>query len=97
MIFDFHPLALREVKEASLWYEEQRARLGFEFLAAVESAIAQVMAQPDRFPPGEGNLRILRMKRFPYLLYFRFHPDRAQVRIVALLHNKRRPGLWRNR
>ena len=97
MTFGIHPLAQSEIQDAGSWYEEQRAGLGFEFLAAIESAIATVLAQPERNPPAGGNVRFLRMKRFPYHLYFRFHPDQAHVHFVALLHSKRRPGLWKIR
>ena len=97
MTFDLHPLAKREIEDASFWYEEQRSQLGLEFIVAVESAIATVMSQPDRYPPVGNNLRLFRMKRFPYFLYFRLHSERAHVRFIALLHHKRRPGLWKNR
>lgn len=97
MTFDWHPGALEEFEEAGLWYEEQRRRLGVEFSDAVVLAIETILREPARFQPvGEG-VRLFRLKRFPYQLYYLLDDARLHVRIMAVMHNRRRPGYWRGR
>jgi plasmid stabilization system protein ParE len=35
------------------------------------------------------------VKRFPYVVYYRVHPDRIEV--IAVLHGSRHPRTWRGR
>lgn len=97
MTFEFHPEALAEYEEAGIWYEERRCQLGLEFAAAVESAIALILKAPDRYQPVGEDVRVFRLKRFPYGIFFRYHAGLSQVRIVAVMHHKRRPDYWRER
>jgi toxin ParE1/3/4 len=97
MTFEFHPSALEEYKEAALWYEEQRHRLGLQFTTAVETAVAAILNNPKRYPPAAEGTRVIRLTRFPYHLFFRVDEAAAHVRVLAVYHEKRRPGLWRGR
>ena len=84
-------MTLTEYQEAGLWYEEQRYRLGLEFSAAVEVAVATILMDPERFQAvGEG-VRVFRMKRFPYYIFYRCDSQGNNVRILAVMHHKRRP------
>lgn len=97
MTFEFHPDALLEYHEAGRWYEERRHLLGVEFTEAVEAAIAVVLADPLRFQPAAHGIRIYRLRRFPYYIFFRCDIPADHVRIVALCHHKRHPGYWHDR
>lgn len=97
MNFEFHPDALREYQEASLWYEEQRFRLGLEFSDAVESAVTAILTDPERFQAvGEG-VQVFRLKRFPYYIFYRYDARGSRIRILAVMHHRRRPDYWRQR
>lgn len=54
MKFRFHPLALREFEEAALYYEQRQAGLGERYTAAIELAIAGILAAPAMWPVLEG-------------------------------------------
>jgi plasmid stabilization system protein ParE len=97
MTFDWHPGALQEFEEAGLWYEEQRRRLGVEFSDAVVLAIESILREPNRFQPVGDGVRLFRLKRFPYHLYYLLDDARHHVRIMAVMHNRRRPDYWRER
>ena len=97
MTFDWHPAALQEFEEAGLWYEEQRRRLGVEFSDAVVLAIESILREPTRFPPAGDGVRLFRLSRFPYHLYYVFTESLRHVRIMAVMHNRRRPGQWHGR
>jgi len=97
MTFEFHPDALEEYEEAAAWYEERRYRLGVEFTEAVEAVVAAIQKSPDSYQPLKGGVRIFRLKRFPYSIFYRYNEAGQHVRIVAIMHHKRRPDSWRDR
>jgi len=97
MTHGFEREALLEYGAAARYYAEQRTGLGEEFIQAVETAIAIISQTPDRFQPvGEG-LRIFRMRRFPYCLFYRYQPEHNHTTIFAVMHNRRRPNYWKDR
>ncbi len=97
MTFEFHPEALAEYKEAAVWYEERRSRLGIEFIDAVETAISAILESPCKHRPVGDGVRVFRLKRFPYYVFYRHDAEADHIRIVAVMHQKRRPEYWRER
>jgi toxin ParE1/3/4 len=95
--FDFHPDALEEYQSAASWYEEQRFRLGLEFIQVIEAGITAIISDPGRFQPVGGGIRIYRIRRFPYYVFYRFDEIGQSARIVAVMHKRRKPGYWRDR
>lgn len=41
--------------------------------------------------------RRIPLRRFPYLLHYRIDEDASLIRIIAVSHQKRRPGYWADR
>ena len=62
----------------------------------VEQGIEEILAAPDRFQPVGGGVRISRSKRFPFYIFYRYYEEHHNVRILALMHQKRRPECWRD-
>jgi len=92
----FHRLAAQEYRDARRWYERRRAGLGAELKAAVEKAVERIAAQPDRWPVFRDRYRRVRLRRFPYALYY--HIDNLDdILILAVAHHRRRPGYWLRR
>jgi plasmid stabilization system protein ParE len=50
---------------------------------------------PERFPVMLGDVRCMRVRRFPYSLFFRVRGD--QVVVLAVFHARRDPTTWRER
>jgi hypothetical protein len=93
---DFHPLAVAEARAARRRYARIRPTLAARFLAALDAAVVTVEANPMAFSPYLHGTRVLRLKKFPYLLvYLELSADR--VLGVAVAHAHRRPGYWRRR
>ena len=92
--------AERELREASLYYENRQQGLGTRFLERVQRTLLEIGGDPQRFPAYEGKrvarrFRRARGPRFPYVVVFYSRDD--EVVIVAVAHTSRRPGYWRNR
>lgn len=64
-------------------------------MAAVEHAIQQIVETPERWPVLDDEIRRCLTRVFPYAVLYSIEPD--YVLIVALMHNHREPGYWRNR
>jgi hypothetical protein len=92
----FHRLAAREYEKARTWYEGRSAGLGAEFADETDRAIARIARYPNRWPVYFKRFRRVRLRRFPYSLYYHM-VDSSRVLVVAVAHARRRPGYWRRR
>ena len=92
--------AKAELRAAVRWYEEQRAGLGGELISAIDEAMTRVVRLgPDCRPvygvdPDLG-VRRVRATRFPYAVVFIELPK--TIRVIAIMHERRRPGYWKDR
>lgn len=91
----FHEDAETEINEAARYYEERAPGLGMSFLDAVEEAVDQVLANPEAYQLVGDEVRHKILRRFPYSVLYVIEPDR--IRVMAVAHQKRRPGYWRYR
>jgi plasmid stabilization system protein ParE len=93
----FEQEALTEYREAAEYYAQQRGGLGKVFVEAVQASLQEIGRGPSRYQALENGLRICRMKRFPYSIYFRYSEERDHATVFAVMHTRRRPGYWRHR
>lgn len=93
--YTFHPDADAELEEAALFYESRMAGLGRSFAAEVERTIALLREYPDAGSAVGPKRRRVLVARFPYSIVYR--QDSDAIVIVAVAHQRRRPGYWRRR
>lgn len=95
-----HEAAAEEAAEAAAWYDAERPGLGAEFEKAVNAAfdILEHDLAPLTNVPGiaaaRGVKRLL-LRRFPYAIIVRM--SGTETVVVAVAHQARRPGYWRDR
>ncbi|MBX7212325.1 MAG: type II toxin-antitoxin system RelE/ParE family toxin [Verrucomicrobiaceae bacterium] len=94
MTHDFHPDARKEYLDAVVWHEKNRLGSGEQFIAEVEGAIGIILSDPGRFQRVGDEIRIFRLRRFPYYLYYESFSDSEHIRIYAIAHNRRKPDYW---
>ena len=92
-------VAEEELVATEAFYEE-RALLGGDFVAAVREAARRLAEHPRLFPLARGvasqlGVRRCPLRRFPYALFFVERRD--EFRVIAVAHDRRRPGYWRQR
>ena len=93
--YKFHPDADAELEGAALFYESRLSGLGKTCAAEVEQKISRVREFPESGTTvGSRRSRVL-IARFPYSIVYRQDPD--AIVIVAIAHQRRRPGYWRRR
>ena len=88
-----------EIRAAARWYEERREGLGKALILEVQAAVLSLRANPERHVPLAGRagfqFRLARVRRFPYRVVF-LEAD-AELLIVAVAHERRRPRYWESR
>jgi plasmid stabilization system protein ParE len=89
------PAAAADIEDAFVWYEQQRRRLGAEFLQIVDYALIAIQRAPQRYPVIHRNTRRALLRRFPYGIYYRIYPD--LIVVVACMHGRRNPRRWQSR
>ena len=97
--YGFHPEALLEYAEATNYYLQKASpRVAEGFVEVVEAAIADAVAQPTRWAVvEEPEIRRYVIKRYPYVVYYRWEPNAEFVTVYAIMHCSREPGYWRHR
>ncbi len=89
------PPAREEIREAYDYYEGRKQGLGHEFSVEVANAVEKLKAHPSRYPKIDAATRKCRTNRFPYAVLYRVEDD--SIIVVAVMHQKRRPGYWKGR
>jgi plasmid stabilization system protein ParE len=92
---NFHPRARDEVEEAQAWYEERSLLAAAGFLHEISVAVTRIVAAPNRYPASLHCTRRIRLERFPFGIHYRVHEN--DIVVVAVAHQKRRPGYWAGR
>ena len=87
--------ARHEFDAAAGWYEARSPGLGAEFVAEIDRAVLLAAETPARFPVMHANVRCVRVRRFPYSVFFQTEPRRIVV--LAVFHARRDPIIWQQR
>lgn len=91
----FRDEARREFDEAFDWYSRQRSVLGLVFEGAVQRTFELIAENPGSCAAVWGDIRRAVVRRFPYCIFYRPHPDRIEV--LAVFHASRNPSEWQRR
>ncbi len=89
------PEAEQDLLSARHWYDRRGGNLGDEFATQVGVVFAQLGAMPELFAITWQDVRVCRLRRFPYVVYYRALIDRVEV--LAVLHGSRDPSTWQSR
>ena len=95
MRWEFHPEALEEYREATLYYVERDPALALRFVEAVEDAIRRILESPERWRVLDDDVRRCLTRVFPYGILYTIEPE--FILIVAVMHCSREPGYWKRR
>jgi toxin ParE2 len=92
----FTPAARTEAREAAKWYTQQEDRaLGARFSAEVVRVARLIGERPHAWTEVEPGVRRTTLRRFPFSLYYAVTSE--GVLVLAVAHQSRKAGYWRNR
>jgi toxin ParE1/3/4 len=87
--------AAAEIEADRAWYRKRSESAEAGFLRELDHAIDQVSQSPTQWPEYLAGTRRYVFPTYPYsLVYF---VDDDVLNVVAVAHEKRRPGYWRKR
>lgn len=90
-----HPEAVREFRNAAVFYDIQEPGLGVRFVDAIQSGFRQIQRGPSTWRSLRGNLRRFLVKTFPYGIVYAATDE--GIFVVAIMHLKREPDYWLGR
>jgi plasmid stabilization system protein ParE len=93
--FIVRPLAESDLEDAARWYDDERAGLADRFLSDVDRTFGRIRERPLQFPMVSSEVRRALLHTFPYVVYFRASEE--IVVVLAVLHLRRNPTVWRRR
>ncbi len=80
-----------------MWYEKEKTGLGEDFIDAFEETITKIERNPHHASLYNETYRSVTLKRFPYAIIYLVDEGKAEVYIIAISHQHRRPSLFKNR
>jgi plasmid stabilization system protein ParE len=95
MRLEFFEDAVAEVEEDRAWYRDRSESAEAGFLRELDHAIQQVTDSPSQWPRYLAGTSRYVFPTYPYSLVYFVEDD--VIRVVAVAHDKRRPGYWRKR
>ncbi|MBI3014455.1 MAG: type II toxin-antitoxin system RelE/ParE family toxin [Candidatus Tectomicrobia bacterium] len=91
----FHPAAAAEVETARQWYAERSPLAARAFLAEMDLSVERVRGAPQRWPRYVKRTRRYMLPRFPFSVIYRVQGQ--MIEVVAVAHQRRKPGYWQSR
>ena len=89
------PLAESDIRDAVLWYEQQRSGLGEKFMEAIEEKLKLIEENPDLFEIKYKGTHQAFLNRFPFAVHY--IKDDERIIVVGVLHTSRDPQIWKSR
>jgi plasmid stabilization system protein ParE len=84
-----------EMNDAAGFYEAAASGLGGDFLDDVQHAIDAARDMPGLGPLVQDDFRRILLRRFPFSIIYAL--DSNSIVVVAIAHQRRRPGYWKGR
>jgi hypothetical protein len=89
------PDAEWELHEAFLWYRERSQLAAETFRTDVYAAIDGLATEASMWPADEDGICHYVLRHFPYTIHYEY--DAKTLTILAVAHQRRRPGYWQKR
>ena len=87
----FYKGALKDYREAVIWYNEHNEEVADRFIEAVENRIAIICSDPYRYRNMYQNFYEISVQSFPYTIVYLIKKKAGIVIISSLYHHKRNP------
>lgn len=91
MRIEYHPALAGELSAVRDYYEARSVGLGIDFINKFEQQVLKIAERPMRWIVVRRDIRRALMKRFPYVIFFRWIEEDC-IRVTVLKHEKRHPS-----
>lgn len=84
-----------DVDDAVDWYRRKNPALGTRFARAVDNTLDSIETMPTSFAKVDEFVRVAKVRKFPYGIYFELDGD--EVLIFCVCHLSRDSKFWKSR
>jgi plasmid stabilization system protein ParE len=93
----FHPEAQIDLTDALDWYENIDHKITIDFFRVISVSIDYIKSNPLGFTKRYKNVRILPLKKYPYLICYFIDETSEIINIIAIFNSYRNPLKWQKR
>ncbi len=86
-----------DLEEASAWYQAQSPQAARRFEAAVTATLQRIAAAPELYARVDEQHRLCPVRKFPYLIVYRYQPLADEVVVIAAAHVSQDPPAWQSK
>ena len=88
--------AEEDILEAYIWYEQQRAGFGEEFLESLDKAHQAIIQNPATYRIRyKKKVRAYLVDRFPFIILYAL--EKKDVNVISIFNTSRDPQTWKKR
>ena len=91
------PEALKDIQDATDWYNEAQAGLGKRFQNTTIKLINGLSKNPHIYAIRYQKIHCVVVKKFPYMVHFFINEDTRTVEVLAVFSTDRNPKIWEER
>lgn len=84
-----------DIRDAFLWYEDQKDNLGLTFEKHISRTIQNIQKNPLMIQIRYNKTRVAFLKKFPYGVHFNVSEN--EIIIIAVFHTNQNPKKWNKR
>jgi len=84
-----------DIRDAFLWYEDQKDSLGLTFEKHISKTIQNIQKNPLKIQIRYNQTRVAFLQQFPYGVHFNLIEN--EIIIVAVFHTSQSPKKWSKR
>lgn len=84
-----------DIREAFLWYEDQKDNLGLTFEKHISKTIQNIQKNSIKIQIRYNQTRVAFLKKFPYGVHFNLIDN--EIIIIAVFHTAQNPKKWKSR
>ena len=84
-----------DIREAFIWYEDQKDNLGLTFEKHISKTIQNIQKNPIKIQIRYNQTRVAFLKKFPYGVHFNLIDN--EIIIIAVFHTAQNPKKWKSR
>jgi len=81
-----------DLEDAFKWYESMKPLLGWEFREKLSNCIEKIIDDRVDHQIYSGNIRKIKLQRFPYKVYYIKDIQQRQIIVLAVFHVKMNPA-----
>ncbi len=92
--YRFTSVALTELRETTVYYEQRENGLGTAFLDEIEATVKRILQHPTAWHQLSPRTRRCRTHRFPFGVIYQIRKD--EILITSVMDLRRDPARWKD-